>query len=80
MNTLIWDPERIQKELVWRYPKKDKSTIPSNALGDFEIFNGGRGNPYHQSKKIYFFYILSTHQYEQIFIDRFFSNFSTFGR
>jgi len=47
---------------VWGYSNKEKSTIPGHFLGIFEISRGRKGMPNNQSKFVYLFKILSSHQ------------------
>jgi len=54
---------------VWEYSNTKKSTILEHVLGIFEIFEGGKGTPNPQSRKIYLVDTVLTHQSGQIFLE-----------
>jgi hypothetical protein len=70
---------QIPKGVEWRWKNKTKSTISSHFLGIFGIFRGGKGTPYHKSRKIILFNILPSQQSKQLFLTKYFPFFLYLG-
>jgi hypothetical protein len=63
----------IKKCLEWRCQNRAKSINLEHFGGVFEIFKGGKGTTFHESRKFYLVTFSSTHQSKQFFPKYFFT-------